>query len=87
MQLLVQVLADEGARTDAVDIDPLRLGDGVNRSLQNFQVHCRRGVGDSTRSRMGDLGDNVGQCVRRGNGAGHGCPITMIGFLELCGTR
>ena len=35
MQLLVQVLADEGARSDAVDIDPLRLCDGVNRSLQN----------------------------------------------------
>jgi hypothetical protein len=87
MQLLVQVLADESTGADTVDVDTLRHCEGINRCLQDLHVQCRRGVGDSTRSRIRDLGNNVGQSVGRSNVASHGCPSTMISFLELWGAR
>src|SRR4029450_1754349 len=87
MQLLMQVLTNKGARSDAVEIDSWRDRDGVNRGQQNPQIQSCRSVGGSTSGRLADLGDNVRKRVCRSDVAGHGDTSTMISFLELCRPR
>ena len=77
----MQVLGNETARADAVDINPLRPGHGVDRPRERIEIEGSGGVLNGTRVAVRDLGHDLLETVSRTDVTRESRPRAVVGLL------